>query len=121
MVTKAELMASGMSPALANKLGQDVINIGLTATGSVQGDALQITSSSSIFATVAAGTGAILPSAHGKADYMIMNNGANALAVYPSLGERFNGGSANASFSLPAGKNVIFKANNNQWFANASA
>lgn len=121
MVTKAELMASGMPGSLASKLGQDAVGAVLTATGNAQGNALLIAGTASIFGTVAASTGAILPSAHAKSPYLIVNNGANALTVYPAVGESINGGAANASFSIPAGKSATFYASNNQWFANASA
>lgn len=121
MATKAELMAGGMPAALANKIGQDATVSGLTAAGTVQGNALQIVSSSSIFGTVAAGTGAILPSAHGKGKYIIVNGGANALLVYPAVGETINNGAANASISIPTTKSAIFDGNNNQWSAAISA
>ena len=121
MTTKAELMGVGMPGPQANKIGQDVAVTGLTATGTNQATAYVLTSSFSNFTTVAASTGALLPSAHAKGNYFIMNNGANTLAVYPAVGETINSGSANASVSIPAGKGATFIGNNNQWGANISA
>lgn len=121
MATKAELMAGGMPAALANKIGQDATVSGITATGSTQNDAFQIVSSSTIFGTVAASTGAILPSAHGKGLYTIFNGGANALTIYPAVGEKINNSATNASISIPTSKGVALIGSNNQWNATISA
>ncbi len=87
---------------------------GLTATGNSQGTALAIPSGQdlSIFTTVAASTGCQLPSA-GVAigeEYVVANHGANALSVYPPNGSKMGTASANAAYSLTAGKTGYFVA-----------
>ena len=83
----------------------------LTATGSTQATALLVTSELSLFGTVAASTGAILPlNAEPGDELVVVNGGANALSVYPQTGATINGGSANAAFSVAAGKSARFTA-----------
>lgn len=84
-------------------------NAGLIATGSTQADALPIQVSNSQYATVAAGTGAILPSFCTPGDVLrVFNNGANALLVYPITGGVINNGATNAGFSVAANKGAQF-------------
>lgn len=105
MPLKSELMSAGMPGAQANRLGFDTPNTGLTATGSTQGGALALTSNFSVFGTVAASTGAILPS---RGTGMVVNGGASTLTLYPPVGGNINGGTLNAGISIPAGKSAIF-------------
>jgi len=121
MVAKSELMGVGMPASLANKIGQDGPATGLTATGSNQAGALALTSTMSIFSTVAASTGCVLPNAEGKGEFIVINNGANALSVYPNGTQTINGGSAGAAVSIPAGKMGLFIGNGIIWAANISA
>lgn len=121
MALTGELMANGLPPALANQLGQDAPLTALTATGNSQGTALALLSSFSIFGTVAASTGAILPAAGAQDDFMVYNGGASTLTVYPASGQQINGLAANTGVSVPANKGAIFKAAGNQWIAVISA
>lgn len=83
----------------------------LTATGSVQTDALILPSDVAIFTTVASNTGCILPPSTDPADEcMVTNHGANTLKVYPPSGGKIANGSANAAFSVAATKSAIFKS-----------
>ncbi len=118
MALNTELMAKGMPASQAHSIGQDPLTAALTATGSVQGDAFVLVGSSALFGTVGAGTGALLPSAVGKADYVILNSGSNALTVYPTGSEKINN---TTSFSVTNGKSAVFKALGNGWIANLSA
>ena len=78
-----------------------VVAAALTATGTVQGDALAITSSVNLFTTVAAGTGARLSSSMAPGDtQLLFNGGASALKVYPDSGSQINSLAANAAMSL---------------------
>lgn len=82
---------------------------GQTATGSTQADAFALSATNTQFSTVAAGTGAILPSFMQPGDYArVFNNGANALLVYPVSGAAINNGATNAGFSIAANKSAQF-------------
>lgn len=111
----------GLPPQNRNLLGVDTYTSGLTATGSAQGDALALTASFVNFTTVAASTGTILPSASNAGPYLILNNGAETLSVYPASGEYINAGSQNAAFSVTAAKSAMFFPAGNRWFAVLSA
>lgn len=120
MATKGELMRSSLPWEAATMLGND-ITLSATAAGTVQGDALALVASMTVFTTVGSGAGAILPSATGVGTYSVYNGGSNALAVYPATGEIINGSSANSSFSVTNGKSATFIAHGNRWIANLSA
>jgi hypothetical protein len=102
-------------------LGVDTYVSGLTATGSAQGDALALTASFVNFTTVASSTGTILPSASNSGPYLILNNGAQTLSVYPATGEFINALSANSAFSVTAAKSAMFFPAGNRWCAILSA
>lgn len=121
MATQGELMRASLPAEAARMLGATLDSTAETATGTVQGDAFVLTSNITTFGTVAANTGAILPSATGVGPYFIFNNGANALKVYPAVGESINASSANSSFSVSNGKGAYFYPHGNIWMANLSA
>lgn len=74
---------------------------GLTATGSNQSGAFEVTTAKAAFSTVAASTGAVLDDQAAPGDtQMIYNGGANALTVYPPSGARINGLATNAGMLL---------------------
>ena len=108
MPFKSNALGSGISAGAANALVGGA-TAGLTATGSTQADALALQVSNNQFTTVAAGTGAILPSFSQPGDVCrVFNNGANALLVYPQSGGAINNGSTNAGFSVAANKSAQF-------------
>lgn len=109
MPSKSALMAGGMPGAQANRLGFDDPSAALTATGSVQGDALALAGDYLVFGTVAASTGAILPASSGQ--FIVVNAGANALKIYPPVGLAINGGTVNVAFSVTNGKTALFIMN----------
>ncbi len=106
------LMQLGMAPSLAIEvLGR--VQAAQTATGSTQTDAFQLTTSTTVFTTVAAvvhdiAAGRKVPSVEAPSTFVVANLGANALLVYPATGQTINTGAANASLSVPAGKTVQF-------------
>jgi hypothetical protein len=68
----------------------DVVT-GLTAAGTTQGTAYEVTFAKNAFSTVASGSGAVLDSQAAAGDtQMIYNGGANALSVYPPSGAQIN-------------------------------
>lgn len=108
MPIKANIIGSGIPAGAANYIVGGV-SAGLTATGSGQSDALTITTSNNQYTTVAASTGAILPSFAQPGDVIrVYNNGANTLSVYPPTGGAINNGSTNAAFSVAANKSAQF-------------
>lgn len=60
-------------------------NRDLVATGTTQNDALPITAKANIFTTVAAGTGAVLPTntASHVLEIIVMNRGDHSVLIYP--------------------------------------
>jgi len=95
---------------------------GLSAAGTTQGTATAITNQTNEFTTVAASSGAILPSPEQGEFIFVANSGANAMNVYPATGHSINALAANAAFSLAVGKNAIFwAATASKWYVNLSA
>ena len=95
-----KLFGSGLNTLTIASI-TDVAN-GLTATGTNQGTAYEVTSAKNAFSTVASGTGAVLDSDAVAGDtQMIYNGGANALTVYPPSGSQINALGANAGMLLP--------------------
>ena len=95
---------------------------GLSAAGTTQGTATVITNQTNDFTTVAASSGAILPSPEQGEFIFVANSGANAMALYPASGHSLNALAANAAFSIPAGKNVVaWAATASKWIINLSA
>lgn len=119
--TQGEIMRASLPAEAARMLGATADATTETATGSVQADAFVLTANITKFGTVAASTGAILPSATGVAPYFIFNGGASPLTVYPALGETINASAANTGFSVTNGKGAYFYPHGNQWMANLSA
>lgn len=105
----ANLMAFGTAPALAQAIVGDVGN-SLTAAGSTQGTALDLTAANNVVTTTAASTGVQLPPTNAGDCVTVANLGANALLVYPIAGGVINALAANAGFSVAAGKVAIFIA-----------
>lgn len=111
------------SGAWAGGLAQSS-NQGVAAAGTTQATAAAITADLTVFSTVAASAGAILPapSAAGADDFFVVNAGANALAVYPPVGHKINAGATNAAVSVPVGKSAhLVYAGGVQWIAVVSA
>jgi hypothetical protein len=95
---------------------------GLSAAGTTQGTATVITKQTNQFTTVAASSGAILPSPEQGEFIFIANAGANALSVYPASGHSINALANNAAFSMAVGKNALFwAATSSKWYAILSA
>lgn len=120
MATVQNLMGSGMPGLQAGKIGTTE-STALTATGSAQGDALQLVASWNKFSTVGASTGCILPKSHGQPITTILNGGSNALSVYPATGETINAIAANSAFSLTNAKAMILIPTEIGWIGVMSA
>ena len=83
MTIPSNLVSGGKLPAgTANQIiGASAI--GLTATGSAQSDALQLTADVNTVSTTASSTGVKLPKCEKGAMVVVNNMGAETLAVYP--------------------------------------
>lgn len=118
MTLASELMSAGQPARLAELIGQDAVSTPQTATGTTQATAFAIASKFTLFGTVGASSGAILPT---RGRVLVVNNGANALSVYPPVGGNINGGTLNAAFSVTNAKSALFESNGLTWFAILSA
>lgn len=80
-----------------------------TATGTNQATAVEITTGTADFTTVASGTGGILSSKAVAGDtQVVLNSGANPLLVYPPVGAKFNALAANQAMTLPKNTSCLF-------------
>lgn len=91
-------------------LRQPILNNGLTALAGGAQAGTALTLGYNRFTTVASGNdSAQLPTITGGVMIVVTNAAAsNALAVFPPTGGQINALSANASFSVAAGKTAIF-------------
>ncbi len=96
---------------------------GLTAAGTIQSDALEVTSQVNRFSTVASGTGAkLLSTATAGIFQVIYNGGANPMKVYPALGGTINSLAANAGHTLATNTTCMYFATSaTAWVAILSA
>lgn len=112
------LMGGGFSAGQASAVN-GFSTLAATATGSTQGTAYVLTTELTEFTTVAASTGAILPGttspiAPSTGDaFVIVNNGANSLSVYPPTGGQIGTAAANTALALAANKTGIYIAEGN--------
>jgi len=122
MTQVRKIIASGVAPQSAQVIAGDFAT-GLTATGNSQATGLVLPADANEFTTVASSTGCVIPAQLNIGDaVMVFNFGANALSVYPPVGESINALSANTAFSVASGGRAAFwKANNTRWAAILSA
>jgi len=99
------LTGTGFPPLAAQAIA-GTVNDGLTATGTTQATALLISGDLNVFSTVASGAGCILPVGGENDTYSIINDGANALLIYPPLGGTISGGAVNASISIAVSDSI---------------
>jgi hypothetical protein len=83
MTRPTNLISGGHMPAGTAKLIVGEPAIGLTATGSTQSDALQLSADVNTVSTTAASTGVKLPRCEKGALIVVNNQGAQTLTVYP--------------------------------------
>lgn len=81
---------------------------GLTATGTTQGDALQLADQVNVLSTVAASTGVILPAAVVGNIVYIENAGANAVQVYGNGSDTIDGVAAATGVPLTNAKRCMY-------------
>lgn len=101
MSLASRMVVAGLSAVQATAT-QGIAANNLTATGTIQSNALALPADICKFTTVAAGTGAIIPPANPADSGTVFNGGANALLLYPPLGGKVNALGTNAGYSIAA-------------------
>ena len=94
-----KLFGSGLNTL--NVAAMTDVATGLTATGTTQVTAYEVTTAKAAFSTVASGAGAVLDDQAAAGDsQLIYNGGANALSIYPPSGAQINALGANNAMLL---------------------
>ena len=101
--------AAGLPIPLAEAICKDVAT-SVSAAGTTQGTATELTAADNELTTVAAGAGVALASALAAGDSQtVFNAGANAVKVYPPVGMRINALATNAAMTLATNTGCLFK------------
>lgn len=116
--SQGKVLGSGNSPLASVAICGDSA-FALTATGSSQATALQLSTNCNEVTTTAASTGVLLPGNMVPSDEVVVANyGAQTLSVYPPVGEAISNGATNAAFSVATNKTAYFiKTNATRWSA----
>lgn len=93
------MVVAGMSAAAAAASQGTSANL-LTATGTTQGTAATLGADQNRFTTVPASSGCILPAMNPGDSIVVVNAGANPLALYPPVGGQINALGNNAAYSI---------------------
>lgn len=122
MAIRKEMMNMGIPPGASGAIVGSLKDT-LTATGTLQSDAVALPAAVNIVTTTAANTGAILPSNIGAGEVIeVMNLGASTLKVYPPVGGAINAIAANGAFSITTLKSARFVCRDNlNFFSSFSA
>lgn len=117
-----DLMGLGMSPQLANRLGNQILQ-NVAGVGTAQVGAAQLFGKVTSATTAGGQTAFILNAgASNGSIWYFWNQSSTAALVYPTVGGAINGGSTNAAFSVAQNKPTIFiRVAPNVWIANLSA
>jgi len=100
---------AGLSGPLAAALCKDTAT-SISAAGTTQGTATELTAADSELTTVAAGAGVVLSSGIASGDTQsVFNAGANAVKVYPPLGMQINALPTNAPMLLAVNTGCFYK------------
>mgnify|MGYP001585226636 CR=1 FL=1 len=122
MALAKNIMQGGMSAGGAKAINGSIAT-GLTATGTVITDALDLSADTNVLATVSSGTGVQVFTAEIGDSQEIYNGGANAVKVWPdSSTSQFNALGAGNSFLLaPNTMCYVRKITTTRWIVNLSA
>lgn len=99
MPSRDNLVKAGLSATQAAAI-QGTSADALVALGTTQANALALPADICRFATVAAGTGAIINPVNAGDSGTVQNAGANALLLYPPVGAKINALGVNAGYSV---------------------
>ena len=104
-----KVFGQGMAGPTAIALLQDV-QTAISAAGTTQGTATELSATDNEVSTVSAGAGVVLSSKLAAGDEQtVFNAGANALKVYPPSGMKINALAANVAMTLSTNTGVYFK------------
>ena len=121
MAIATDIMKAGVSAGMARGINGQVQST-VTAAGTTQGGAFDLTASINVITTAAASSGVQLPDSEIGDEVEILNLGANAVTVYPPSGARINALSANAGFLLATNTSVkVRKFTSTRWTGYLSA
>lgn len=122
MPIPTRLMGVGLVAAQAQNICGDVFD-SITAAGSTNADATQLSGAINRVTTTAASTGVRLMLPEVGSSVVVVNSGANALLVYPGTGAQINALTATTGgFSVAAGGRAMFVGTSSaNWFALLSA
>ena len=100
---------AGLSLPLAEAICKDVAT-SISAAGTTQSTATELTAADNELTTVAAGAGCVLSSKLAAGDSQtVFNAGANAVKLYPPSGMKINALAANAPMLLGTNTGCLFK------------
>lgn len=104
----AKVFPAGLPISLMECMCKDIGTV--SAAGTTQGTATELTMADSEITTAAAGSGVVLSSSLSGGDLQtVFNAGANAVKVYPPSGFKINSLSTNSPMTLPTNTGCLFK------------
>ena len=105
----AKVFSAGLSISLMECMCKDTAT-SISAAGTTQGTATELTAADNEITTVASGAGVVLSSSLSSGDQQtVFNAGANAVKVYPPSGFKINALSVNAPMLLSVNTGCMFK------------
>ena len=104
-----KVIGSGLSSLAVTAITQDVA-ASVSAAGTTQGTATELTAADNELTTVAAGAGVVLCSSLAAGDSQtVFNAGANAVKLYPPSGMKINNLATDAPMSLGTNTGCLFQ------------
>ena len=104
-----KVFGAGLSVPLAAAMCKDVAT-SISAAGTTQGTATELTAADSEITTAGAGAGVVLSASLASGDSQtVFNAGANAVKVYPPSGMKINALAANAPMLLATNTGCLYK------------
>ena len=104
-----KVFGAGLPGPLALAICKDTAT-SISAAGTTQGTATELTAADSELTTVAAGAGVVLSASLAPGDLQsVFNAGANAVKVYPPSGFQINALATNAPMTLATNTGCMFK------------
>lgn len=115
------MMGGGVSAGMAKALNGDV-SATVSAAGTTQATATELTASINVVTTAGASSGVRLLSCEIGDSQEVLNLGANAVTVYPDTGSRINAIATNGGFTLATNTAVwVRRFSSTRWGAFLSA
>jgi hypothetical protein len=113
---------SGDNPTFGNlTLTGDLkpsISATVSAAGTNQTGATELSDIYNIITTVGSGAGVKLPTAEASLTYTVVNATATNLLVYPNVSDKINGGTVNVAVTVAAGSSATFIAKDaTDWYS----